>query len=232
MDFAEIISKGGVLRSRTSVAFILINSTICLEFKRLPKSENVVSSFMPISGQMETQIVSEILSVPLDVQRDQSRGDGAWTKRIFKRVGDLGQSLGYAVCSSRKDVGFDSGWLYDLIWYRNGENHEFLHSVSLILECEWNTSYKSIKYDFEKLLVCRADLKIMIFQSRQRNIKNNIDLLERGIAAYSHLGVDEVYLLICFNLTSSLFEIKRVKVQSLNPHLVSSEVFLLPTLAS
>jgi hypothetical protein len=187
---------------------------------------------MSIPSPQEGQIISEILSVPLDIQKDQSRGDGAWTKRIFKRVGDLGQSLGHAVCSSRKDVGFDNGWLYDLIWYKNGENNEFLHSVSLILECEWNTSYKFIKYDFEKLLVCRADLKIMIFQSHRKNIETIFGLLERGIAAYGHLGMNEVYFLICFNLTTSLFEIKRVKVQSVNPHLVSSEVFLPPMLAS
>jgi hypothetical protein len=187
---------------------------------------------MPTFSHLETKVISEILSVPLDIERDKSRGDGAWTKRIFKRIGDLGQSLGHAVCSSRKDVGFDNGWLYDLIWYKNGEDDDFLHSVSLILECEWNTSYKLIKYDFEKLLVCRADLKIMIFQSRQKHLANRFELLERGIAAYSHLEVNEVYLLICFNLTSSLFEIKRVKAQSLNPHLVSSEVFLPPSPAS
>jgi len=41
---------------------------------------------MTTFSHLESKVISEILAVPLDIQKDQSRGVGAWTKRIFKRV--------------------------------------------------------------------------------------------------------------------------------------------------
>lgn len=41
--------------------------------------------------------------------------------------------------------------------------------IPLACECEWNLDFKSIQYDFEKLLVLNADLKVMIFNSADKN---------------------------------------------------------------
>lgn len=41
--------------------------------------------------------------------------------------------------------------------------------IPLACECEWNLDFKSIQYDFEKLLVLNADLKLMIFNSADKN---------------------------------------------------------------
>jgi len=178
---------------------------------------------MDISIEIEERIISDIRSVPARIQTSQARGDGAWTKLIFQLVADFGHSLNFDICASRKDVGYDGGWLYDLIWYKN-DTSKFLHSVPLILECEWHTSYERIKYDFEKLLICKAELKIMIFQSSAHQAPELFQLLEAGISAFNSMSTDEIYLLICFNLATNEFDIKRIKIQAGSPKIISEAV--------
>ena len=51
---------------------------------------------------------------------------------------------------------------------REEENGKF-KKIPLACECEWNLGFKSIQYDFEKLLVLNTDLKVMIFNSADKN---------------------------------------------------------------
>jgi hypothetical protein len=98
-------------------------------------------------------------------------------------------------------------WLFDLQWYT--ENGPYLPaSLPLVVECEWKTKKKAdsktpssgIKYDFQKLLVANADLRLMIFI-----IKNDIQLseldqyFELAIKGYRNLPPHAKFLFVAFD---------------------------------
>jgi len=153
--------------------------------------------------EIEAKICKAIRSVPID----SLRGDGAWTKAIFKAIADLGTKMGYQICSSRSDGEYDSGWLYDLIWYENDEKGQ-LKSLPLILESEWNRNYAGIKYDFEKLLIARAKYKIMIFQAKGKKLPLFFEQMQSAIEAFHMASEDESYLLVCFDEDSWAFRLR------------------------
>jgi hypothetical protein len=159
----------------------------------------------------EERIRSAICSIPNQLPRN-GIGDRVWTKAVFKSLADLGVTLKYQICSSSSDGEFDGGWLYDLIWYENDTNGQ-LKSVPLILESEWHKAYDRIKYDFEKLLVGRARYKVIIFQASGKRMLEYFKMMKSGIKAFRGPHFDERYLLVCFDETRWVFEIRTIKVE-------------------
>jgi hypothetical protein len=133
-------------------------------------------SAMAIYDETERQIVKRLKSLRL--RGDYS--DGNWTRQIKISIGTLGTKLGYSVCAGGpfQKYDFESGWLYDLVWYK--ENAFGLIDVPLVLESEWKT-YAQIKYDFEKLLVARAKYRVMIFQATPANTESILSRLKQII---------------------------------------------------
>jgi hypothetical protein len=139
------------------------------------------------------------------------RKDRDWTVQLKDDIGSLGAANGWSICTSGfKDRGFDCEWLYDLIWYRNTHPDNYLAEVYLVLESEWNTSPTAIKYDFEKLLLAKSTIKVMVFQAWQENIADVFSLLQRGISAFGKRSVGEIYLLAGFNLNSYSFDVRQI----------------------
>lgn len=93
-------------------------------------------------------------------------GDGEWTKAVTATLRKLGHELGYLM----RARGVNSEWLYDVTWleYSREYEHEDLENrlvnAHLIAECEWGGSVKR-KYDFEKLLLGRATISLMIYDA-------------------------------------------------------------------
>ena len=66
----------------------------------------------------------------------------------------------------------NSEWLFDLHWYTDGKNPYTTLTLPLVMECEWQqkrkgdkvNKFSGIKYDFQKLLVANAELRLMIFK--------------------------------------------------------------------
>ena len=155
---------------------------------------------------IELEILAAIRSVPSDTLK----GDRAWTKAVFKAIADLGVRTNHRICSSSSDGEHDSGWLYDLIWYKVDDQGQLL-SVPLILECEWHTNYERIKYDFEKLLISRSKYKVMIFQAKGEKMEKYFQNLEAGIQAFESAAADEAYILACFDDHDWDFDIRIIK---------------------
>ena len=57
-------------------------------------------------------------------------------------------------------------WLYDVIWlkYHDKLDDHPISCVPLVAECEWGTTYAHIKEDFQKLLLARASVRLMIYK--------------------------------------------------------------------
>jgi hypothetical protein len=90
-------------------------------------------------------------------------------------------------------------WMYDIHWYTEGKQPYTTIRLPLVMECEWEqkrradqtNAFSAIKWDFQKLLVANAELRMMVIKiTNFRSFKplteyfiNNIEnyrLLEKG----------------------------------------------------
>jgi hypothetical protein len=131
-----------------------------------------------------------------DVKSQQIQGDGLWTKELKERLGELGMSATWNcnVATGGFLKYFEAEWLFDMTWYKENEKGQ-LSELVMVLESEWTKSYAAIKYDFEKLLISKCPLKVMICQWPKADIQNLFDKIESSINAFGS-STDETYLLV------------------------------------
>jgi len=110
-------------------------------------------------------------------------------------------------------------WLYDLHWYEEVEGVKYqLKRLNLAVECEWlwtktdekvkpgerKDSYGAVKYDFQKLLVTNAKLRLLVFRKRpdktDKTANDDLDkYFEETIQGYDHLANDSKFLFVAFD---------------------------------
>lgn len=167
---------------------------------------------------MRPKLVEEIThcleAMPISLVR--GRSDPEWTAEIKKGIGTIGLKHEYLVCASGFPEANTQEWLCDLVWFRNTpEGH--LQEVALVLESEWNWLPDAIRYDFEKLLVAKAPIKVMVFQDYNGNLDELWSLLETSIRCYVSKDLDETYILAAFRETEHAFTIKTCHASELLP---------------
>ena len=135
--------------------------------------------------QLEENIIAALRGIP----DAESIGRANSTVAIKRALTDLGCASGYDVCPDD----CDPQWLYDLVWYRNDDGR--LKRVGLVLESEWDRHWGGIKYDFEKLLVAKAPLKVMVFDGTQEGVPELWELMEGSIRSYEAVPTGERYIL-------------------------------------
>jgi hypothetical protein len=99
-------------------------------------------------------------------------------------------------------------WLYDMHWYLDGKEPYTTTVVPLVMECEWNrvnrkdknkVPFSGIKYDFQKLLLANAELRLMIFKvNKTVHLEELHTYFIRNIKGYKHLTVGSKFLFIAF----------------------------------
>lgn len=115
----------------------------------------------------------------------------------------------------------NSEWLYDLHWYTEGKEPYTTVSLPLVMECEWNPKrkgdskvpYSGIKYDFQKLIVSNADLRLMVFRIKElSNLNDLCTYFESNISNYRPLPYGSAFLFVAFcDLTQSFHYLEIVK---------------------
>ncbi len=127
------------------------------------------------------QIVKELQRCLQRIAKDYagSHSDEVWTKAIKVGLTDLGKKQEFAVCASGvNDKAHWGEFVYDLCWLqymdyyptRAGyEPRDYLLRVPLAMESEWGNK-GLISDDFEKILMARADLRVMIFQDGKHSV--------------------------------------------------------------
>lgn len=82
-------------------------------------------------------------------------------KGLFVCVSDMKDAAGMKELEQQYDGKIDSEWLYDLTCLKyNGDG--WLKKIPLVAECElWRPT--DIDDDFQKLLLARADVRLMVF---------------------------------------------------------------------
>lgn len=106
--------------------------------------------------------------------KEESLGDKEWTKDLISRIAERGKSLKYGICAAGHENDGRAGWLYDLTWLQREDGTTNLlrqdgtpnpiTAVPLILESELNPRPNFQQEDFEKLLISRAQFRVMVFQ--------------------------------------------------------------------
>jgi hypothetical protein len=97
------------------------------------------------------------------------------------------------------------------VWYRN-EPPGHLREIGLILESEWCKDEFQIRYDFEKLLIAKSPIKVMVFQDFEDNLPKLWSLLETGIRTFRTEPANEKYILAAFRNQDYSFEVKTITV--------------------
>jgi hypothetical protein len=123
-----------------------------------------------------------------------------WTRVIKGRLCDLASRSGCQVCASQCEKAYWPEWLYDVVWLRVREAplSRLILDSPLVAEIEWSND-RAIQDDFQKLLLARADTRLMIFQAwdsvRGRAI---MDKLVEQIDAYTRGEQDDRYIFACY----------------------------------
>lgn len=91
------------------------------------------------------------------------------TKVIKTALCETGNKLGYRVAASDVDNAKDTEWLFDVVWMTLAwEPSRQLKRIHLVVESEFGNA-GDIVDDFEKLLVARADVRLMVFEKRNKS---------------------------------------------------------------
>lgn len=140
------------------------------------------------------ELASEVIQVLTMVHQElkgQPVGDGAWTNAVKTKLCRLGKEKHkYTVCASGVDNGIcqpDYGeWLYDVCWlrYSDEKNAYLLSDVVLVAESEWGNDQEVI-HDFQKLMLARADLRVMIYADKNSSADSTRKKIESEIESFA-----------------------------------------------
>lgn len=104
-------------------------------------------------------------------------------------------------------------WLYDLIWYcYNDSEHYALTELLLAMESEWggrryssnndnSDPYGEVKYDFQKLLVCNAPIKLMIFKEHgKEETEKLLYFFQKRISESPLCSKEDTFLIVYYKM--------------------------------
>lgn len=164
----------------------------------------------PELDRTEQQILDTLVTIAADALREQwPDRDPRWTKAVKRRVGEVGARQGLWICATgfKEPIG-QGEWLYDLVWFENSAEEPIVRAglierlppimrVRLVLEVEWESEIRALFEDFMKLLVARADHRVMIFhQDTPEKRERMFGELERHICAFQQSSPGDRYLLV------------------------------------
>ena len=178
------------------------------------------------NGEIAKKVVSELLCRKSKLIKDSPTGasDSRWTEEVVKpALVKAGNCLGYYTCANKVQSvevlpAYSSEWLYDICWIDYGprvQNHSIFevafekrkfYGLVLAAESEWGNDDQVLN-DFEKLLQCRAALKIMIFD--QTAAPRSWDRLAGIMSDWAKNSGDQ-FLLVGYIGADREFEIKSI----------------------
>lgn len=116
------------------------------------------------------------------------------TRGVERLLTKLGKAMGYRVAV--KGEGCDWGkseWMNDVVWADLNED-ELIRSIPLAVECEWGTK-QEVWDDFQKLLICRAEVRVMIFSANSCDKASSlVEELNRQIERFVSSQKGDKYL--------------------------------------
>jgi len=143
---------------------------------------------------LEKQIASTLDLVSDKDTLEGGISDRQWTELIKEGLCNLGHSHGYDVSAAGCKGAKTGEWMFDLMW-ASSEN-DFFKEMPLVVECEWSLDIDQQVWDFEKLLIAKAQHKLFIFQhGSESEVKNVIGHLSKAIDKFKTRLDGERYML-------------------------------------
>ena len=119
-------------------------------------------------------LTAEILEERLnDLAEEASRSGGQFdrterTRKVEQLLTKLGKDMGYRVAVKGGCNWGKGEWMYDVVWADLIED-ELIHTIPLVAECEWEGREQHVWDNFQKLLIGRAEVRVMIFEYDSRD---------------------------------------------------------------
>ena len=117
------------------------------------------------------------------------------TEPVVKtKLCEIGRNeFGFYVCAKSVEKTDRGEWLFDVSWLKYDCDKSLIY-VPLAAECEWG-AFKDIYYDFQKLLLARASVVLMIFEARESSSKEMADCLAEKVGKFRGSGDENAWLL-------------------------------------
>ena len=142
-------------------------------------------------------IVNRIVAEFKKVEREAPRlTQKQWTEKVLITLCKLGKELGYTAWATGVPDEYCDGneFLYDASWHET-DNCGRTISLPMVAECEWGNSGE-VDYDFQKLLLARSKVRVMVYWIAQReNQEETCDRLRKHVGTFNGIEGD-TYLLI------------------------------------
>ncbi len=169
----------------------------------------IVKDLINEIGLMITQTKDDFFKIPKKFRSRRTQ----FIKEHFINLGERHGNKVYAngvskkFLKSRKEKFVNTEWLYDLQWYTEPKGTNYQTSTfPLVLECEWDikrkedkeVAYSAVKYDFQKIVVSTALIKVMIFKLICEEELQDLKTYFSDTISFFSQGTDSVYLFFGF----------------------------------
>ena len=142
---------------------------------------------------LTAKTLNQRLNTLAEKARRSRRGwwsDTEWTRRVKQLLVELADN--YQTCASISDATWGE-WMCDVIWW-DSDKDELLCSIPLAAECEWGKE-QDVWDDFQKLLITRAAVRVMIFSANSRDkALSLVEELKKQIACFDSSQERDTYL--------------------------------------
>lgn len=132
-----------------------------------------------------------------DLRISANAGRQAWSKKVKTALCKAGKRCGFRVYASGvSEKRCDGGeWLYDVTWLEY--EGRLLAAAPLVAECEWGRWERgSIQNDFQKLLLARAGVRLMIFDAEQTpGVLEAVEYMAEQVWDFRESSDDDIWLL-------------------------------------
>ena len=165
-------------------------------------AEGVQEIEMPGKFEIMRAVQKGLDSLTVALHVDEVGGDKVWTKAVKTKLCEIGREFCRKVCASGVDEPAPDypEWLYDVAWldYEKSGQGELV-DATLVVECEWGNK-GAIEDDFEKLLLARAGVHLMIFEGVSNRIpkprsKEIAERLARKVREFNGSRAEDAWLL-------------------------------------
>jgi hypothetical protein len=150
-------------------------------------------------SDVERRVCEVVRSIPGRAKQAKWKSDKIWTQEIKTALGRVARDhYQFYVCASGCEGPNQGEWLYDMVWLQNDDPH--VVAVPLVLESEWSVKLKDIMEDFQKLLLARAEHRVMIFQQETtQQVYQVVEKFEAQVSAFRGTQPRDRYLLLGFD---------------------------------
>jgi len=140
-------------------------------------------------------------------------GRRRWTLIIKQALADAGRKRQYEVYGSQIKNADGGEWLYDMCWlrYDRRKSHKPLRSLEMALESEWSRNDDEVLGDFEKLVVSKAKLKVVICDALvEAEVDDVFSWLPKVVGDYEDPGNQDCYLFCVLDRKKNKFRFSTV----------------------